>query len=533
MVTLTLLLDDVLDDALDDVAICEAAQAAAQDLCEQLGLPVTPTLSLERTSLTHGLAALMIEGVRCRHADSLESQIFAAQRGALYMPSHKATIAAWLREQPERLPSFLSAFVYGALSDQAALLLSDSTLAAYRDLLPERLMDCALTALRDALAPLLAMRISLRAVETIAEVLESAPESASETLFAALRPQQLAIRCSQATLRQLTETATESEQQLFALMRDGLFAELGVHLPSFAFTADDSLPLDQFRLQINDLLSLPWQGLRTDQVLVSATVEQLRERGVPSEPAYNVATGRLIALAHSADAEAIRAEGFHVWTPFSHLILNIGALMRQYSALLICQNVAQRVLEQLELAFPALAEAAQKRVSAAQLARLMRALLAENVSVRNTRLIAEAIALYDYVLVPPEYIAFDDRLSVSAPPDFEAGLLAFVRTQLSRQLTHQVLRERNPIPVILLAPDFERAALQVSEQAREQLLRYLRAQQTHSAESPLIVLTANDARAAVRALIGVELPQVRVFAYSELLPEISLQPIARLTLGES
>jgi flagellar biosynthesis component FlhA len=532
MVTIKLLLDSALGDALDAAALGDAAQRAAQSLCERLGLPVMPTLSLARVSLPHGSAALMVEDAPCRHADSLESQIFAAQRGALYMPSQAATIAAWLREQPERLPPFLSAFVYGALSDQAALLLSDSALAAYRDLLPEPLMDCSLTALRDALRLPLAMRVSLRNVDTVAQVLERAPESAGEALFAALRPQRLAICCAQATLRQLTEMATEDEQQLFGLMRDGLFDELGVPLPSFAFAIDDALPLNQFSLQINDLPSLPWQGLSAERVLVGATVEQLRARGVPSEPAYNVATGRLIAIAHSADAEAIRAEGFHVWTPFGHLILNISALMRRYGALLICQRVAQRALEQLDLAFPALAEAAQKRITPAQLARLLRALAAENVSVRNMRLIAEAIAAYDYILVPPEYIAFDDRLSVSAPPDFESGLLAFVRAQLSRQLTQQAARERNPIPVILLAPDLERAALQGAEQAREQLLSHIRAQLAQTPEAPPILLTSNDARAAVRALIGVELPQVRVFAYSELLPEVALQPIARLTLGE-
>jgi hypothetical protein len=47
-----------------------------------------------------------------------------------------------------------------------------------------------------------------------------------------------------------------------------------------------------------------------------------------------------------------------------------------------------------------------------------------------------------------------------------------------------------------------------------------------------IVLTASDTRVALRALIGVELPQVRV-AHSGLLPEVHLQPVARLTLGES
>lgn len=525
---LTLLLDEALGEAIDVPSALEAAQRAAQSVCEQLGLPALPTLSLERAKLPYRLAALRLEETLCRHADSLESQLFSAQRHALYAPHHKAEIAAWLREQPERLAPFLGAFVEAVLSQNAALLLTEPIAAAYRDQLPEALMDYSLERLRQILAPLLALRVSLRAHELIAAALQEDSDDLSEALFAALRPQRLPIRCSEATLRALTENATEEEQALFSLMHNGLFEELGVQLPSLAFVVDDSLAFNQFRLHLNDLPSPVWQGLNADQVLVNGTVEQLSACGVPAQPAYTAVNGRLVALAHRADAEAIRAEGFYVWTPFGHLVLQVSALLRQHSALFMCQRLAQRALEQIEIAFPALAEAVRTRLSAAMLARLLRALLAEQVGLRNMRAICEALVTYDYIVVPPDQIAFDDRLQVSVPLPLEAGLLAFVRKRLSLQLTQQAARERTPIPVYLLTPELEQAIAEAPEQACQRLLTALREQLAQRPELTPIVLCASDKRAALRALIGLELPQVRVLAYQELVPEVALQPIARL-----
>lgn len=530
---LTLLLNGALGDTLDEGAIREAAQARAQDLCMRLGLPATPTLTLERAALSHGLAALRVEDAPCRHADSLESGLFAAGRGTLYAPSPREIIAAWLREQPERMPPFFGAFVQHVLSAQADRLLSEPVLAAYRDLLPESLSAYSLSALHKVLAPLLAVRLSLRNVSAIAEALEESADERAEALFARLRPQRLAITCSTATLRALTESAREDERELFSLMRDGLFQELGIRLPSLQFAIDDSLPFNQFSLALNDLPSVAWQGLSAEQVLVNASAEQVRERGIPAQPAHNVANGRQVALAHSADADAIRAEGFYVWTPLGHLVLNVSALLRQHSALFTCQNAAQSMVEQVGLAFPALVEAIQARITFPALARLLRALLAEGVGVRNMRLILEAILAYDYILVPSEHLAFDERLQVSAPPSLETGLVAFVRTRLSRQLTHQAAREGTPIPVHLLSPELESAVLEAPEQAQARLLGALRAHIAQAPESAPILLTTSDVRAALRALIGVELPQVRVLAYQELVPEVAVQPIARLTLDES
>ncbi len=48
-------------------------------------------------------------------------------------------------------------------------------------------------------------------------------------------------------------------------------------------------------------------------------------------------------------------------------------------------------------------------------------------------------------------------------------------------------------------------------------------------DEPLVILTQPDVRRFVRKLIEADLPDVWVVSFAELLPEVSLKPIARAT----
>ena len=50
-----------------------------------------------------------------------------------------------------------------------------------------------------------------------------------------------------------------------------------------------------------------------------------------------------------------------------------------------------------------------------------------------------------------------------------------------------------------------------------------------SARGPFVILTQPDIRRFVRKLLESELPDVWIVSFAELLPEVSLKPIARAT----
>jgi len=52
-----------------------------------------------------------------------------------------------------------------------------------------------------------------------------------------------------------------------------------------------------------------------------------------------------------------------------------------------------------------------------------------------------------------------------------------------------------------------------------------------SSETPGIVLTQPDIRRFVRKLLELDLRDVRVVSYAELLPEVAIRPVGRATLA--
>jgi type III secretion protein V len=50
-------------------------------------------------------------------------------------------------------------------------------------------------------------------------------------------------------------------------------------------------------------------------------------------------------------------------------------------------------------------------------------------------------------------------------------------------------------------------------------------------EPPIVILTQPDIRRFVRKLVDVDFPEATVVSFAELLPEVSLRPLARAHLG--
>ena len=67
--------------------------------------------------------------------------------------------------------------------------------------------------------------------------------------------------------------------------------------------------------------------------------------------------------------------------------------------------------------------------------------------------------------------------------------------------------------------------------ARDIVSAVRRALPSERGESPLVVLTQPDIRRFVRKLLELDLRDVRVVSYAELLPEVAIRPVAKATLA--
>ncbi|MES1176468.1 MAG: flagellar biosynthesis protein FlhA [Myxococcales bacterium] len=187
----------------------------------------------------------------------------------------------------------------------------------------------------------------------------------------------------------------------------------------------------------------------------------------------------------------------------------------------------QGLLDELEQIAPAtVRQVVPKPITVTLLADVLRRLAEERVNIRDLRAILEALALVGNVERDP------------------LNLAEFVRSQLRRPLTHALTQGGRELSVVLLEPQIEEAIRSAVSRtpagsfltlapaaARDVVSAVRRALPQQPSEAPLVVLTQPDIRRFVRKLLEVDLREVRVVSYAELLPEVAIRPTGRATLA--
>jgi type III secretion protein V len=213
-----------------------------------------------------------------------------------------------------------------------------------------------------------------------------------------------------------------------------------------------------------------------------------------------------------------------------HITSEAAELLRARAADFLGMSETQRLLDELEqFAPPVVRNVVPKPVSLTLLADILRRLVEERISVRDLRAILEALAV------------------VASTEKDPLDLAEFVRGQLRRVITFKLTRGSPQLGVVLLDPMIEdtvrRAVTRTPNgafltlapaAARDVVAAIRRAIADARAQSEgvsTIVLTQPDIRRFVRKLIETEMPDVVVVSFAELLPEVSLRPLARANLA--
>ncbi len=158
---------------------------------------------------------------------------------------------------------------------------------------------------------------------------------------------------------------------------------------------------------------------------------------------------------------------------------------------------------------------------------MLRRLVDERVAIRDLRAVLEALATFGATEKDP------------------LALSEHVRAQLRRPITFRLTSGAGHLGVYLLDPMIEetirRAVTKTTSgafltlppaSARDIVASIRRAFETEPPEgSPRVVLTQPDIRRFVRKLLETDFGDAVVVSYAELLPEVSLRPLARAHLG--
>lgn len=343
------------------------------------------------------------------------------------------------------------------------------------------------------------------------------------------------------------ETSAVDRADSAAACADRAFDELGA-LVGVAVEVDASLAPGEYRLRLNDLRAPDQHGLAADTLLAIAPVEHLRLLGITARRAAHPASGADASIVPAAERAQCEAAGLTLLDPGAYPAeAGFGELLRSAGAFLTSE-IVEFLLNRLREIAPHLVGEAEARWGVLRLTRVLRRLLEEQLAIRDLRTILEALLRVDgvttartgerIVLAPNTGIRFPVRDGRSVDALRSAELAECVRIAMSRYISHRYTRGQNRLLVYVLDPAIEQRIARADEDPLTLVEQYeilaAVARQVgelrHSPGNP-VLLTMVEIRHTVRRLIEHEAPDLDVLSYNELLPDVNIQPLARISLG--
>ena len=398
---------------------------------------------------------------------------------------------------------------------------------------PERLAEMVSLVCRSALAsepglwavdmtlwPLLDLGISIADIPSDRGPRPDKP-NAIEELIAERARKAVDLFVEPAYLQALTSETDRGD--LFPFLREGLFTELGLPLPAFRFRLDPTLRPGGFAVGVHDVRTMPRIGLSPNTILVNDTPERLALRGVDAQATANPANNQPCGVTSIDHKQMLTDEGLTTWDPLEYLILALAEIARRHARCLVTKQVTARLIESITPTFPALIEALGELIPDAVFTCVLRDLLTDRLSIRNLRRILELLLRYE---TDEDVRRRCDRTT-------------YVRSGLGDAVAHNVTRAQNTLAAYLLDSALEQAfqgnadvveTRMGDDEAVTAIRVALSEELSRLPQTSLVpsILTHDEVRAAVRAALRPQFPDIIVLSYRDIPPTTNIQPVARL-----
>jgi len=309
-------------------------------------------------------------------------------------------------------------------------------------------------------------------------------------------------------------------------IRRSLYFELGVPFPGIFLRFGENLEAGTYSVLLSEVPVAQGQ-LRPGWLLTREPRQTLSALGVTFEesPAFLPGMTGSIWLPEAMQSSLQRA-GLSALDVNQILASHLASVLRKYAPEFIGVQETRFLLSAMEQRFPDLVKEAMRVMPTQKIGEILQRLVSEDISIRNLRAILESLVEWGQ----------KEKDSVL--------LTEYVRGSLKRHISHKYSAGRNMLPAYLLAPRVEetiRAAIRQTSAgsylALDPAVGKKLVENIKKAVGKLpstghlpVLLASMDIRRYLRKLIEQDLYDLQVVSYQELVPEINIQPLARIDL---
>ncbi len=309
------------------------------------------------------------------------------------------------------------------------------------------------------------------------------------------------------------------------ILRKTLYYDLGVPFPGINLRESPHLEGISYTLNINEI-PISQGYFEKDMLFVRDTEENLNLLNVPFVNGKDFLPD-IKSLWVPADKEALlNSLGINHMSHARVLAFHLSLLLSRHASLFLGMQETKYLLDKMEEMSPDLVREATRLLPIQRMAEIFQRLIQEQISIRNLRSILEALIEW-------------------APKEKESIMLTeYVRGSLKRQISYMYSQGHNILPVVILDANLEEtirksirqtsggAFLALDPAVTKKFLQNLKDHLSDNLQSSqrLTMIVSMDIRRYVRRLIEADFYNLPVIAYQELTPEISVQPVFKLSL---
>jgi type III secretion protein V len=308
-------------------------------------------------------------------------------------------------------------------------------------------------------------------------------------------------------------------------VRKALYLDLGVPFPGIYLRFNQNLHSGKYQIMLQEV-PMSDGAIRPGYLYVRETEENLSLFNIPFEPVEKPPDRRAAFWVPLVSQPRLVEAGIAYMEPPKLLSFHISLVLRRYASDFMGLQETKGLLTRMETEFGELVREVQRVIPPQRIAEVLQRLVQEDISVRNLRLIFQALIEW-------------------APKEKDTLILSeYVRIALRRYISYKFSGGQNILVVYLLEPQTEETIRKAIRQTSggsflaldpatsKKLVDEIKAKVGGALqrERTPVILTSMDIRRFLRKLVELELPDLPVLSHQELTEEINIQPLGRIGL---